>query len=200
MMLHPFIPFFTEKLWLKLKLNKHYNSPLMYKGWNIQKKPGASFNKSHNKIYWLTELITNIRSTKANLDISPGTFIDISISELDSNKTKIINDNLVVFKRLGRISNINKSKIVEKGINIVVGIDVITLYFGKEIDLDEQKTKISKKANDLSLKLSALTQKLKNKDFLKNAPKSIVLKDKKSLVNGNIELKKLNSILNSIKN
>ena len=119
---------------------------------------------------------------------------------MDSNKTKIINDNLVVFKRLGRISNINKSKIVEKGINIVVGIDVITLYFGKEIDLDEQKTKISKKANDLSLKLSALTQKLKNKDFLKNAPKSIVLKDKKSLVNGNIELKKLNSILNSIKN
>ena len=60
--------------------------------------------------------------------------------------------------------------------------------------------KISKKVSDLSMKTSTLSQKLKNKSFLKNAPKSIVLKEKNSLLNGNIELKKLNSILNSIKN
>ena len=42
--------------------------------------------------------------------------------------------------------------------------------------------------------------KLKNKSFLKNAPKSIVAKEKIALKDYKIELKKLNSILNSIKN
>jgi len=41
---------------------------------------------------------------------------------------------------------------------------------------------------------------LKNKSFLNNAPKQIVQKEKNTLANYNIELKKLNSILISIKN
>ena len=44
-----------------------------------------------------------------------------------------------------------------------------------------------------------LSKKLENKSFLDNAPKSIVQKEKNSLLESNIELKKLNSILNSIK-
>ena len=39
-----------------------------------------------------------------------------------------------------------------------------------------------------------------SKSFLNNAPKFIVQKEKNSLLQSNVELKKLNSILNSIKN
>jgi len=49
-------------------------------------------------------------------------------------------------------------------------------------------------------KTASIKDKLKNKSFLKNAPKKIISKDKKALINYEIELKKLNSILNSIKN
>jgi len=41
---------------------------------------------------------------------------------------------------------------------------------------------------------------MKNKSFLKNAPKQIVDNEKKTLIDCKFELKKLNSILNSIKN
>ena len=41
---------------------------------------------------------------------------------------------------------------------------------------------------------------MKNKSFLKNAPKHIVDNEKKTLIGNKSELKKLNSILNSIKN
>ena len=41
---------------------------------------------------------------------------------------------------------------------------------------------------------------MKNKSFLKNAPKQIVDNEKKALIDYKIEVKKLNSILNSIKN
>ena len=60
--------------------------------------------------------------------------------------------------------------------------------------------KISDNIRDLNHKISGLMKKLKNKSFLKNAPKQIVEKEKKALLDYKIELKKLNSIANSIKN
>ena len=103
-LLHPFIPFFTEKVWQDFKFNNFYKKPLMLKDWNI--KSQSNFNPSYNKIDWLIDLVTNIRSTKVDLNVSPGAFIDISTAELSSNKTNIINDNLIVFKRLGRVSKV----------------------------------------------------------------------------------------------
>ena len=144
--------------------------------------------------------MTSIRSTKVNLDISPGSLIDISIEELNSSKRSIIKDNLNVFKRLGRISNVYDSKINKNGIKIIVGGETITLYFDQSLDLHSQRQKISKKVINLDQKITGTTSKLKNKSFLKNAPKQIVEKEKKALIGYKIEFKKLNSILNSIKN
>ena len=53
---------------------------------------------------------------------------------------------------------------------------------------------------DLDNKVGVLNKKLENKSFLKNAPKLIVQREKSSLQKCIIELKKLNSIINSIKN
>ena len=77
-LLHPFIPFFTEKVWLDLKFDNYFKSPLMFKDWNLLNIPNSSFNKSYQKIDWLIQLVTSIRSTKVDLDVSPGSFIDIS--------------------------------------------------------------------------------------------------------------------------
>ena len=101
-LLHPFIPFFTEKVWQDFKFSNYFQKSLMYKNWDI--KPKKAFNKSYSKIDWLIDLVTNIRSTKVNLNVSPGSFIDISTSELNSEKVKLINDNVTVFKRLGRVT------------------------------------------------------------------------------------------------
>jgi len=197
-LLHPFIPFFTEKVWQDFKFNKYFSSSLMYKNWDF--KPQQSFNKSYKKIDWLIDLVTSIRSTKVNLNISPGSFIDISTSELNLDKTSILNDNLSVFKRLARVTNIVNTKPNNEGIKIIVKGETVTLYFDQNLDLNEQKHKLSNKVKELDNKINSLKTKLKNKSFLKNAPKQIVSKDKKALINYEIELKKLNSILNSIKN
>ena len=68
------------------------------------------------------------------------------------------------------------------------------------LDLIEQKQKIYNKVKDLEKKITEITGKLKNKSFLKNAPKQIIEKEKRAFTDCKIELKKLNSILNSIKN
>ncbi len=199
-MLHPFIPFFTEKIWLDLKLDAALKSPLMNKDWALPVKNINLYKKSYQKIDWIIELITNIRSTKVNLEVSPSSYIDISIEEIKNDKKNIINDNLSLLKRLGRIINVHNSVIGKSGINIIVGTESVTLYFNEDINLIDQKLKISNKVKDLDSKVIGLKKKLENKFFLNKAPKNIVQKEKNSLLQCNIELKKLNSILNSIKN
>ncbi len=197
-LLHPFIPFFTEKIWLDCKFDKYFKSPLMFKNWDL--KPQMAFKNSYNKIDWLIELVTNIRSTKVNLEISPGSYLDISINELSSNKKSIINDNLGLFKRIGRVNNVINSNKEGNSVKIIVAGETITLFFDKNLHLTNQKLKITKKLSDLTKKVNEVEYKLNNKSFLKNAPKNIVEKEKKSLIDNKIELKKLNSIVNSIKN
>ena len=170
----------------------------MFKSWDI--KPKHSFKKSHSKIDWLIDLVTNIRSTKVDLNVSPGSFIDISTSELNSKKTSLINDNLSVFKRLGRVTNVSNLKLDKNGVKIIVGRETLTLFFDQSLDLNEQKQKLSIKSKDLDNKIISIKTKLKNKSFLKNAPKYIISRDKKALIDYETELKKLNSIINSIKN
>jgi len=197
-LLHPFIPFFTEKVWQDFNFGHHFKSPLMYKNWEFKKQP--NFNKSYKKIDWLIELVTSIRSTKVDLNVSPGSFIDISTEELSPNKATIIKDNLVVFKRIGRVLDVSDSKINKHGIKIISGGETITLYLDQNLDLDEQKRIIFEKVKDLNQKIVIIKGKLNNKSFLGNAPKNIVVKEKKALIDYEIQLKKLNSILNSIKN
>ena len=170
----------------------------MLKNWDI--KSQSSFNKSYNKIDWLIDLVTSIRSTKVDLNVSPGSFIDLSMVELNLNKISIINDNLDVFKRLGRVSDVSRTKLDKNGIKIIVGGETVTLYFDQNLDLKEQKQKISSKVDDLDQKIKEINNKLKNKSFLNNAPKQVVAKEKKALLVYKNELKKLNSIMNSIKN
>ena len=135
--LHPFIPFFTEKFWQDFNFDKYFKTPLMFKEWNA--KPQLNFIKSYKKIDWLIEVVKNIRSTKVTLNILPGEFIDISTVELNRHKLKIIKDNLDVFKRLARISNINHSKMYKNGVKIIVDGETLILYFNKNFDLIEQK-------------------------------------------------------------
>jgi len=197
-LLHPFIPFFTEKVWQDFKFTNYFQKSLMYKNWDI--KPKKAFNKSFSKIDWLIDLVTNIRSTKVSLNVSPGSFIDISTSELNSEKVKLINDNLIVFKRLGRVTNVSNSKLNKNGVKIIARGETVTLYFDQNLDLNEQKQKLSNKVKDLGNKIISIKTKLKNKSFIKKAPKQIISMDKKALIDCEIELKKLNSIINSIKN
>ena len=196
--MHPFIPFFTEKVWQDFSFSKNFKKPLMFKDWEI--KNISSFNKSYQKIDWLIDLIKSIRSTKVTLNVPPGSYIDIFTAELNTKNVSIINDNIDVFKRLARVSKISHSKPDKNGIKIIVRGETLILYFGQNLDLNEQKQKILNKLKNLNQEIASKNNKLKNKSFLKNAPKHIVESERKALTDSSIELKKLNSILNSIKN
>ena len=101
---------------------------------------------------------------------------------------------------MGRVTNVSNLRLDKSGVKIIVGGETVTLYFDQNLDLKEQRQKLSNKVITLDSKITSIKAKLKNKSFLKNAPKQIVSRDKRALIDYEIELKKLNSILNSIKN
>ena len=85
-MLHPFIPFFTETVWSKNKYKVIFKRRFNFSKWpnfKIMKK----FNKNQDNVNNVIDLISSIRSTKAELKITPKLYCNISFPE-ESGKIK----------------------------------------------------------------------------------------------------------------
>ena len=198
-MLHPFIPFFTESVWKKNNFNNVLKTSLILSRWPEYKQI-VKFNKNHNNINNIIEFTSNIRSTKAELKITPKLFCDVLFLEKSSKLKSIIKDNLQLVKSVARINNIFNKKTADKNtINILSQNEKILLSFNEDIDLVSQKEAILKKISTLNKQINNLENKLKNKAYLNNAPKEIVQNDKKLLKELSIEDNKLRSIVSSIK-
>jgi len=64
-LLHPFIPFFTERVWQDFKFNKYFKMPLMFKDWDI--KSQSTFSKSYKKFNIATLTIYTILDIHLNI-------------------------------------------------------------------------------------------------------------------------------------
>jgi len=197
-LLHPFIPFFTEHVWQENKFDKTLKSNLISSNWPIAEKI-SSFNKNSAEIDSIINIITAIRSTKVQLNIPPKEYCDIVYFN-ESKKTKFfIDSNLEIIKQVGRVNNIvKKSENINDLIQIVILKEKIGLRFETTIDFKSQKESLTNKQNEIEKKIIALNNKLNNKDYIKKAPKDIVLNDKLLLNDLRIEQTKLKSIVSSI--
>jgi valyl-tRNA synthetase len=198
-LLHPFIPFFTEKVWTINGYKKIFKSNLILSEWP-EYKIITKFKTNCLNINNLIEFISNIRSSKSELKITPKLYCDIHFLEKTSKINKTVQTNLVLAKHVGRIRNILKSKTNnDNTIEILSLNEKISLSFSENIDLASQKIRISQKIENLNKQISTLKNKLKNNAYIKKAPKEIVQNDKKLLKELTIEDNKLRSIVSSIK-
>ena len=192
--MHPFIPFVTEEIWLKNKLDKSGKNYLMLSNWTSGK-----INKDNDfkNVEKLIKIISEIRSFKNEINVSPGSFIDISLDKINTKNLEFFKDNENLLKKLGRINNLFDNDPKKPSATLVVGGDLFKLYFEQDIDLKVIKENLMKKQEKYTNEIHIINTRLKNKNFVERAPKHIVDQEK---TNYNNLKNDINKILLTIKN
>jgi valyl-tRNA synthetase len=198
LLLHPFMPFVTEELWHLTKFDKFFKSPLI----SCASKNSLNLNKNQIKkakdINYIINFVTEIRSLKVTLGISPASFCNLFLNESSKNFKNIIKNNLEIIKRLGRIKEIDFAKDINESVIKTVMVDEnIRIQFDSDINLQDQKSIQIKKQQEILNKILISEKKLDNIGFVQNAPKNIVESEREMLSNYKNDLEKINNILKS---
>jgi len=147
----------------------------------------------------LIDVISKIRSFKNELNVSPGSFIDISIKNVTKEKQNLFLDNEVVLKKLGRINSILTKDSTNESASLVISGEIFKIYFDKSVDLNVIRDNLNKKYNKLSKDLENINKKLDNKSFVERAPKHIVEQEKSTYNELKSDIDKINLTIKSLK-
>ena len=185
---HPFIPFVTEEIWLKNKFDNLNKDFLMLTNW-----PLVSFkkDKDYKEVEKMINIISDIRSFKNELGVSPGSFIEISMNKINKKDRSFFIKNEIVLKKLGRIKNFCDKDLPKPSAAIVISGDLFKIYFDENIDLGLIKDNLTKKQNKLKIEMNKISQKLSNKGFADRAPKNIVDQEKTNYNNLKNDVEKI---------
>ena len=194
-MLHPSIPFVTEEIWLKNKFDKSNKNFLMYKNWPSGK---AKKDQSRKDVEKIINIISELRSFKNELNVSPGSFVDISLNKIAKKNKSLMNINEVVLKKLGRINNFFDKDQNKPAATLVISGDIFKIYFDENVDLNLIKENLQKRQNKYQEELDKISQRLSNKGFVKRAPKNIVQQEKTNYSNLKDDIKKISLTIESL--
>ena len=194
-MLHPFIPFVTEKIWLKNKFDNKNKNFLMLSNWISGKSKKDS---DHNHVQKIINIISEIRSFKNELNVSPGSFIDISIHNIKKNNQLFFKSNEIVIKKLGRINNFFTKNQNKPAASLLISGDLFKIYFDANVDLNLIKENLLKRQSKYQEEMDKISQRLNNKGFVERAPKDIVQQEKTNYSNLKNDIKKISVIIESL--
>ena len=193
--LHPFIPFVTEEIWLNNKLDKNNSDYLMYANWTDEK---AVKSNDTEEVSSMIEIITSIRSFKNEIGVKPGAYIDISLANTNKNTQDFFNKNEVVLKKLGRISNILNKDQDKSSASLIIKGELYKMYFEQDVDLKTIKDTLIKKHSKIKSEMDKINTRLSNKNFSDRAPKEIIEQEKTNFNNLEKDAKKLQLTLENL--
>ncbi|MDC0342747.1 valine--tRNA ligase [Alphaproteobacteria bacterium] len=195
-LLHPIMPFITEKLWLSL-VDK--DSFLMSQNF-IKVNFDQSFDKSKKYILKIIEILTSLRNLRADLNISYKNEIEIIVDTKNNNLIDFITNYQTEFKRLLKIKSIlfEENTSQKKSAFIVLNDITILIPLDGIVDLDKEITKLENKKNTYNEKLKSILGKLNNKAFIEKAPDNVIENFRIQEQEMKSSIEKINEIINTI--
>jgi valyl-tRNA synthetase len=195
LIMHPFIPFVTEEIWLKNKFDNSGKNFLMLTNWPSGKSKKDTDYKEVEKII---NIISEIRSFKNQLGVNPGSFIEISISKINKKNRLFINKNDTILKKLSRISDFHSKDLDKSSAALVISGDLFKIYFDENIDLKLIKDNLTKRQDKYKEEMNKISQRLSNRSFVDRAPKNIVDQEKTNYNNLRDDIKKISLTIESL--
>lgn len=192
-LLHPFIPFVTEAIWENLDKN----SLLIGEEYPKYSK-ALEFPKEEKSMQRIIEIISNIRSARADRKVEPAKKIKAVIY---SKHAKEISEKKEAIMRLARLESLDiakEGKKLPKSFSIFLKDVEIYLPLEAMLDLAKEKEKTRKEIAALKQDIEHLKSKLSNKGFVNNAPRAVVEKEQMLLEEKESKLKKLSQELENL--
>ena len=195
-LLHPIMPFITEKLWLSL-----VDSQSFLMSQNFTKISfDNSFNDSNKYTKKVIEMMTALRNLRANLNISYKNEIEIFVDTKNEDLKKFISNYQNEFKRLIKTKSIKFEQVSSQKKSAFIVLNEITILIPLEgiVDTEKEKSKLNDKKNIFTKKLKVVLDKLNNKAFIDKAPDNVIenFKIQEKEINSSIE--KIDEIINTI--
>ncbi|HZS65311.1 MAG TPA: valine--tRNA ligase [Xanthobacteraceae bacterium] len=173
-LLHPFMPFVTEELW---RVTAEQRAPrhhlLLIEAW--PQHDGLEDAAAEAEIGWVIDLVTAIRSVRAEMNVPPATQIPLLLAGASAD-TKARGQRWAEFiKRLARLSAIGFADAAPAGsVQLVVRGEVAALPLKGVIDLDAERKRLEKEMAKVEADIARVNAKLANVDFIARAPEDVV--------------------------
>jgi valyl-tRNA synthetase len=169
-MLHPFMPFITEELWHAMGERRY---DLIHAKWP---QPNASVdNEADQEIDWLIRLVGEIRSAKNELGISPGKVMKAYVSgasDLTYVRLKRQSGAVGMMARLDLVSD----QPADTNVQVIVDEATYNLVIADAVDLDAERTRITKAIEAATKERDSLAGRLNNPAFVEKAKPEAVEK------------------------
>src|SRR6185437_1249057 len=175
-LLHPFMPFITEELWAVTAEQGPKRSQLLaLSEW--PKLDGLADDKAEAEIGWVIDLITAIRSVRAEMNITAAIPVVLAGA---SKETQGRAERWAEFiKRLARVSDISSAAMAPKGsVQLVVRGEVAALPLIGVIDIAAERARLAKEMAKADADIVRVDAKLNNANFVARAPEEVVEEEK----------------------
>ncbi|NVK32893.1 MAG: valine--tRNA ligase, partial [Rhodobacteraceae bacterium] len=188
--LHPFMPFLTEELWERLgDEGVKADGLLMLSAWP---SPKVSDEAAAGEINWLVDLISEIRSVRAEMNIPAGAKVQLVIVGGNEQTQARVATHESAIQRLARAEAISIADAAPAGsAQIIVGEATICIPLAGVIDHGAEKARLEKDAGKLDAEISKIEKKLNNPKFVEKAPQDVVDGEKEKVVEAKAKLEKI---------
>ena len=193
--LHPFMPFITEELWHKTGENAAgRNHMLILNDW--PELSGLEDATADEEMSWLIEVVSEIRSVRAEMSVPPAAKLPLSISAASAEikaRAERHNETLV---RLARLDAISFKKAPPKGaVQIITENAVLALSLGDVVDLTAESERLKREIAKIKSEIEKLNQKLSDQKFTSRAPEHVVEENRERRELASATAKRLNDAL-----
>ncbi len=228
-LLHPFMPFITEELWavtaardtllaltpwprkareltaeqLALMATMSPNDPLMpsMPVLVVPDAPDFVDPAAEAEIGWVVDLVTAIRSVRAEMNIPPATLTPLVLAGASAETKQRAQRWSDVVKRMARLADIAFADAAPQGaVQLLVRGEVAALPLKGVIDLSAEKIRLDKEMAKADADIKRVDAKLSNDKFVANAPEEIVEEEKEKRVAALARKAKILEALERLKN
>ncbi len=172
-LLHPFMPFMTEELWARTADDAMPREKLLcHADWP---QPEFSDEAAADEINWLIDLVSGIRSARAEMNVPPSAKAPLIVVGANGVTLERLGRQDAAIKRLARVEDITTASESPKGsAQVVVREASACLPLGSLIDIAAEKARLEKALGKVDGDIAKVGGKLSNAKFVANAKPEVV--------------------------